>query len=106
MVIRGRCSRQRLRNTDDRPWTDSPILRDFVGMEDFNKELGKRIRRRRKEVGLSQEDLALLAGIDRSYVGGIERADRNVSFSILCRLCLALRCDVAALTLGIPPAQT
>ncbi|MGB3792202.1 MAG: helix-turn-helix transcriptional regulator [Sphingopyxis granuli] len=72
-------------------------------MEDFNKELGKRIRRRRKEVGLSQEELALMADIDRSYVGGIERADRNVSFSILCKLCLALRCDVATLTKDLPP---
>lgn len=73
-----------------------------MDMEDFNKELGRRIRRRRKQIGLSQEDLALVADIDRSYVGGIERADRNVSFSILCKLCLALRCDVATLTVGIP----
>ena len=102
MIVQRRCNGQALINTDDRPWTVSPIFRDFVGMEDFNKELGKRIRRRRKEVGLSQEDLALLADIDRSYVGGIERADRNVSFSVLCKLCLALRCDVAALTVGIP----
>lgn len=72
-------------------------------MEDFNKELGKRIRERRKEIGVSQEDLALLADIDRSYVSGIERGGRNVSFSILCKLCLAMRCDVAALTVGLPP---
>lgn len=72
-------------------------------MDDFNKELGKRIRQRRKQIGLSQEDLALMADIDRSYVGGIERADRNVSFTVLCKLCLALRCDIAALTVGIPP---
>jgi transcriptional regulator with XRE-family HTH domain len=71
-------------------------------MEEVNKELGKRIRRRRKEVGWSQEELALLADIDRSYVGGIERGDRNVSFTILCRLCRALRCDVAALTHRLP----
>lgn len=72
-------------------------------VDDVTRELGRRIRRRRKEVGWSQEELALLAEIDRSYVGGIERGDRNVSFTILCRLCLALRCDVAALTVGLPP---
>jgi transcriptional regulator with XRE-family HTH domain len=72
-------------------------------MEDFNKELGRRIRQRRKKVGFSQEELALFADIDRSYVGGIERGDRNVSFSVLCKLCLAMRCDVAALTEGLPP---
>ena len=71
-------------------------------MEEVNRELGRRIRRRRKEVGWSQEELALMAEIDRSYVGGIERGDRNVSFTMLCRLCLALRCDVAALTVGLP----
>lgn len=91
---------------DDRPWTDSPMLSDLRRMEDFNKELGKRIRKRRKEIGVSQEDLALLAEIDRSYVGGIERGDRNVSFAILCRLCLAMQCDVAALTMGLPPVYT
>jgi transcriptional regulator with XRE-family HTH domain len=77
-----------------------------MGMEDFNKELGKRIRKRRKEIGVSQEDLALLADIDRSYVSGIERGGRNVSFSILCKLCLAMRCDVATLTVGLPPVYS
>ena len=71
-------------------------------MEDVSKELGQRIRRRRKAVGWSQEELALMAEIDRSYVGGIERGDRNISFTMLCRLCGALRCDVAALTVGLP----
>ena len=75
-------------------------------MEDFNRELGRRIRERRKKVGLSQEELALFADIDRSYVGGIERGDRNVSFSILCKLCLAMHCDVAALTEGLPPVHS
>lgn len=68
------------------------------------KELGKRIRQRRKSFGWSQEEFALVAGIDRSYVGGVERGQRNVTFTVLCRLCEALRCDVAALTGGLPTA--
>lgn len=66
------------------------------------KELGRRIRARRKGMGMSQEGLALVADIDRSYVGGVERGQRNLTFSVLCRLCVALQCDVGALTEGLP----
>ncbi|MGE4430599.1 MAG: helix-turn-helix domain-containing protein [Sphingobium sp.] len=68
------------------------------------QELGKRIRVRRKAMGWSQEELALVADIDRSYVGGVERGQRNLTFTVLCRLCEALKCDVAALTAGLPPS--
>lgn len=68
-------------------------------------ELGRRIRAQRKHIGLTQEQLALVADVDRSYYGAVERGERNVTFTVLCRLCLALRCDVAALTAGLPPAQ-
>ena len=57
---------------------------------------------RRKSLGLAQEELALIASMDRSYVGGVERGERNITFLTLCRLCDALKCDVAALTVGIP----
>lgn len=64
--------------------------------------LGQRLRERRKSLGWSQEELAAQAGIDRSYVGGVERGDRNLTFTVLCRLCVPLRCDVAELTRGLP----
>lgn len=64
--------------------------------------LGQRIRERRKALGWTQEELAERAGIDRSYVGGVERGDRNLTFTVLCRLCAPLQCDVAELTRGIP----
>ncbi len=67
-------------------------------------ELGRRIRAQRKRISLTQEELALVAGVDRSYFGAIERGERNITFTVLCRLCLALRCDVALLTSGLPPA--
>lgn len=67
------------------------------------RQLGQRIRSRRKEVGLSQEKLALVAGVGRSYLGGVERGERNITFLVLCRLCETLRCDVAALTKELPP---
>ena len=64
--------------------------------------LGQRIREHRKALGWTQEELADRAGIDRSYVGGVERGDRNLTFTVLCRLCESLHCDVAALTRGLP----
>lgn len=66
------------------------------------RELGSRIRIRRKQLRWSQEELALVAEIDRSYVGGVERGERNLTFTVLCRLAEALRCDVAALTEELP----
>ena len=41
--------------------------------------LGRRIRELRRERGISQEGLAALAGIDRGYMGHIERGTRNIS---------------------------
>jgi len=68
-------------------------------------ELGQRLRMRRKALGWTQEDLADHAKVDRSYVGGVERGERNLTFTVLCQLCHALGCDVAALTKNIPSLQ-
>lgn len=54
---------------------------------------------------MSQEGLAHVAGLDRSYVGRIERGEHNLTFVALVRLCRAMECDVAALTVGLPPAK-
>jgi len=52
--------------------------------------LGKAIRGRRQELGLSQEGLASSSGIDRTYVGGLERGLRNPTLKVLWRLAAAL----------------
>ena len=64
--------------------------------------LGQRIRARRVKLGWSQEQLAEMAGLDRSLVGGIERGERNVTLKTICMLARALSCDVPALTRGLP----
>ncbi|MCK4206922.1 helix-turn-helix transcriptional regulator [Brucella pituitosa] len=66
------------------------------------KQLGYRIRERRKRELWTQEHLAEAAGIDRSYIGGVERGERNLTFTVLCQICRALNCDVAEITTGIP----
>jgi transcriptional regulator with XRE-family HTH domain len=43
------------------------------------KLFGYRIRQIRKERGLSQESLAAICKLDRTYIGGVERGERNVS---------------------------
>ena len=68
--------------------------------------LGSRIRRARMSKGFSQKRFAMKCGLDRSYLGGVERGDRNLTFSILCGICDGLNCDIAAVTRGIPNLRT
>lgn len=56
----------------------------------------------RKALGISQESLADLASLDRSYMGGVERGERNISFLILSQIAMALNVDIASLTEGLP----
>ena len=60
------------------------------------------MRERRKALGWSQEELADRADVDRSYVGGVERGERNITFLMLCQLCGALDLSVSELTEGTP----
>lgn len=89
------------------PWTESPHQRTHAGVvhDKALSILGQRIRVRRKALGWTQEDLAEHSNIDRSYIGGVERGERNITFGVLCRICAALACDVAALTNDLPGAE-
>jgi transcriptional regulator with XRE-family HTH domain len=49
------------------------------------------VRRARKAAGLSQEDLALEAGLDRTYISQVERGKRNVTVVVLARIAKALK---------------
>ena len=51
---------------------------------------GSRVRELRKKKGLSQEALALEAGLDRSYIGGVERGERNISLENMTKLARAI----------------
>lgn len=84
-----------IRGYFERPY--ATLLRMEKRGEDL-KELGQR----RKLLGFSQEKFALHTGIDRSYMGCIERGERNVSFWLLCDVAEALNCDLGALTAGLP----
>jgi transcriptional regulator with XRE-family HTH domain len=58
---------------------------------------GERLRELRTERNLSQERLAELAGLDRNYVGQIERAERNVALVNIIRIAKALEIEPNAL---------
>ena len=53
-------------------------------------KLGKAIKSARASKGLSQEDLALASGIDRSYLGGVERGEHNIALVNLEKISIAL----------------
>lgn len=64
---------------------------------DHLSQLGSAIRSARKQLGVSQEALADLAGIDRSHMGKIERGERNVSILNVIRIAHALNCAASDL---------
>ena len=59
----------------------------------FLAAIGKAVRARRVELGLSQEKLAEMSDHHRNFVGGIERGEQNVSVLGLRRLAGALGCS-------------
>lgn len=55
---------------------------------------GQRVREVRKTKGISQEKLAELAGIDRSYMGNIERGEKNVTLKKAYEICDTLNVNI------------
>lgn len=69
----------------------------------FLERLGDRVRERRQAAGLTQAGLAERAGLHRTFVGSVERGERNVALLSLRRIARALRTTPAEL-LADPPA--
>lgn len=67
------------------------------------KAIGARIRDARRSRGISQEDAARLAGIDRSYFGRIERGKINVSSLYLLKIARMLHCPVGSFFPPVSP---
>ena len=58
---------------------------------------GRRLAQVRKQQGWSQEKLAFESGIVRSYLGGVERGQRNIALINICKLAETLRVPVGEL---------
>lgn len=69
--------------------------------DNLAQEVGLRIRHRREELGITQEKLAALAGMDRTAVGKIERGERRVTVSTLQKLAHALQTTMSAVLEGL-----
>lgn len=59
--------------------------------------VGKTIRQLREAIGISQEELAYRAGLHRTYIGGVERGERNLGVENLIRIARALEVSPTAL---------
>lgn len=62
----------------------------------------ERLRTERTARGLSQEELAARAGLHRTYIGSVERAERNISIDSMERLAQAIGLDVSDLLAKLP----
>jgi len=62
------------------------------------------VKRARKSAGWSQEDLALEAGVDRTYISQVERGKRNVTIVVLSKIARALKTTPDRLL--IPPRNS
>lgn len=59
--------------------------------EQIHHYLGQNLRRRRKSLNLTQEAFAERCGLHRTYIGAIERGERNITLSTLASIALALK---------------
>ena len=57
---------------------------------DILVRFGQKVRSERKRKGLSQEELASRAGVHRTYIGMIERAEKNITLANIEKICKAL----------------
>ena len=64
---------------------------------DIRRQVGRNLKRIRKERGWSQEQLAFESGLHRTYISGIERGARNPTVLILAQLARTLRVKVEEL---------
>ena len=57
-------------------------------------KFGNKVREERTRLGLSQEELASRAGVHRTYIGMIERAEKNITLENIQKLCRALNLKI------------
>jgi transcriptional regulator with XRE-family HTH domain len=66
------------------------------------RKFGKRVRELRQERGWSQEEFALAVNLARSYMGDIERGQRNISLINIARIAGALGVPISLLCEDVP----
>jgi len=68
---------------------------DILQLSTMKREIlikfGKKVREERARLGLSQEELASRAGVHRTYIGMIERAEKNITLENIEKIATALK---------------
>ncbi len=78
--------------------TDSASVDQGVTMNSsLQIQFGLNVRDKRKQLGITQDELAHLADMDRSYVGRIERGEANITLDILYKIASCLNCSPLSL---------
>lgn len=67
-----------------------PATKSSINKTDPRVVFGRQLAALRRQAGMSQEALALESGLARSYLGGVERGQRNIALLNICRLAAAL----------------
>ena len=82
---------------------DSKSSRVYIQllMNGIRHKLGKRIRQIREAMKISQEELAERSGLHRTYIGSVERGERNLSIEAINKIAKALEVSLAVLFKGI-----
>ena len=70
-------------------------------MEDVRIRFGKAVRSKRLRLGVSQEEFADMCGLDRTYIGGIERGERNVSLVNIEKIAQTFKVSLSELFRGV-----
>ena len=88
-------------------WTWTIAAESFGAMpeplSDATRLLGERVRARRESLGLSQEALADRAGVHWTFLGQVERGQRNLSLHNLLKIAAGVGVDPAELVRGLEP---
>jgi transcriptional regulator with XRE-family HTH domain len=70
-------------------------------MQQIQRQLGDRIRKLRRKKGWSQEEFAAISGMHRTYIGAVERGEKNLTISTIYTLANTLKTTIARLFSGI-----
>jgi len=73
----------------------------IVKPPDVRIRFGRTVRGRRQQLGVSQEEFADICGLDRTYMGGIERGERNLSLINIEKIAAGFEISLAELFRGV-----
>lgn len=73
--------------------------------KELSKAFGLEVRERRLKLKFSQEELAHLAGLHRTYIGMIERGEKNITLENIHRIAIALKLSISDLFIQIEKSR-